>query len=961
VQIRLLGPVEVLGDDGVEHRLASPRQRLLLAGLAAHAGDVVTADSLIEMLWGDCLPADPLAALQSQVSRLRRRLGPSAPIVTVAGGYRLEAAEMVDAVRFRRLLDRARRETGDALVALEEALGLWRGTPMGGLDAPGLDLIAAALQEEHADAAERRVLALLGLGRYGEAAACAGELAAAAPFRERPVALQMEALARGGRHAEALHVYAAFGRSLAEELGLDPSSELADLQQRILHASTGPAPAALPPVPATSLVGREDELAAAIRHLRSGRLVTLTGPGGVGKTRLALHLAHSLAGNYPGGTWFCDLSALKAGSGIDAAVAATLGVDPRAGEQLTNRIAAFLRTRTALLVLDNCEHVLAHAARLAARLLEGTPATTILATSRERLRVPGEQRLPVEPLPVTGTGGPTGAAVELYAHRARLASPAFELAPVAAQVAELCAALGGLPLAIEIAAARTATRGTGDIVSQLHRDDGELRGERERTSRHQSLHAVVAWSCDLLTPPHRESFENVAVFAGGWDLDAACALAGTQASVDQVASALDDLAEQSLVTVDTTGPQTRWALLEPVRAFAGSRLRSRGGSAEISDRHAEFFVSLAEASSSGLAGPDERLWADRLAAELANLRAAHRWLLDTGEAKLSLRLASGCYRWVFAGAPAEVAAWAAETAARFGDARDPNLAGALATAAVGSWRQGDHPRAIMLASRGATLGASQPGPSRWALDALGDASIIAGRYQEAIEAYQAAIPLAAAAGDALTLTNDTGGVALALAYQGDAAEATRRANALLQKVATVSNPSTIGWAHYFAGEVRLDTRPAEALPMLRRALAEAERAGNRFLAGVTLASLVSLEARTGDSPAALHRYARLITYWQQTGAWTQLWIAIRSLIEALAQRGQLEPAAVLYGALTASPHASPLAGADATRLARVVGDLTTRLGPATFDALHAEGTAMGDDNALSYAIGVLGRDPPNAH
>jgi predicted ATPase/DNA-binding SARP family transcriptional activator len=961
VQIRVLGPVEVLGDDGMEHQLASPRQRLLLAGLAAHAGDVVTADALIELLWGDCLPSHPLAALQSQVSRLRRRLGASVPIVMAAGGYRLDAAEIVDAVRFRQLLDHVRRGGGDTLAALEEALGLWRRAPMGGLDAPGLDVIAARLEEEYADAAERWVLALLGLGRYGEAAACAGKLAAEAPFRERPVALQMEALARGGRHAEALRVYAAFGRSLAEELGLDPSTELADLQQRILQASAGPASAALPSAPGTSLVGRENDLAAAVSHLRCGRLVTLTGPGGVGKTRLALHLAHCLGGKYSGGTWFCDLSALKAGSGIEAAVAGTLGVDPRAGEQLTSRIVAFLRTRQALLVLDNCEHVLAHAAALVARLLEGAPTTTILATSRERLRVPGEQRMPVEPLPVTTTAGLTGAAVELFFQRARLASPAFELAPVvAAQVAELCAALGGLPLAIEIAAARTATRSAGDILSELRRHEGELRGERERSGRHQSLHAVVAWSCDLLTPARREVFENMAVFAGGWDLAAASAVAGPRLSRDQVADAMDDLAEPSLVTVDTTGSETRWALLEPVRAFAGSRLRSRGSAAEIWDRHAEFFVSLVEASSTGLAGSDERSWADRLAAELANLRAAHRWLLDTGKATLSLRLAAGCYRWAFAGAPAEVSAWAAETAARFGDAPDLNLAGALATAAVGAWRQGDHERAIRLASRGVTLGAGHPGPTRWALDALGDASIIAGRYQQAIDAYEAGIRLSQAADDVPTLANGTGSVALALAYQGDAAEATRRADALLEKAASVANPSTIGWAHYFAGEVRLDSRPDEALPMLRRALAEAERAGNRFLAGVTLASLVSLEARTDDSPAALHRYGQLITYWQQTGAWTQLWIAIRSLIEALEQRGHPEPAAVLYGALAASPNASPLAGADATRLARVAADLTTRLGPAAFDALRARGKAMGDDSALSYAIDVLGRASTDA-
>lgn len=954
MQIRLLGPVEVVGDDGVEHRLASSRQRLLLAALAAHAGNVVTADALIELLWADRLPSDPLAALQSQVSRLRRRLGPAVPIVTAAGGYRLEAGGMVDAVRFRRLLDHARRETGDALGTLEEALALWRGTPLAGLDAPQLDPIVTKLEEERAEAAERRVLALLGLGRYGEAAAHAGELAVAAPFRERPVALRMEALARGGRHAEALGIYAAFRRSLADELGLDPSAELAGLQARILRDSAEPTSAVLPPEPATSLIGRENELAAVIGRMRGSRLVTLTGPGGVGKTRLALHLAHALGEEYPDGTWFCDLSGLEAGSGVEVSVAGTLGVDPRAGEQLTSRIVAFLRTRRALLVLDNCEHVLAGSARLVARVLGGAPATTVLATSRERLHLPGEQRLPLEPLPVTRTGEPTGAAVELFCQRARSASPAFELAPAAAHVAELCAALGGLPLAIEIAAARTATRSPGDILSQLRQHDGDLPGERERSSRHRSLHAVVAWSCDLLTPAHREVFENSAVFAGGWDLAAACALAAPQMSQNQVAGAMDDLAEHSLVTADTTGPQTRWTLLEPVRAFASSRLRSRGRSEQIQDRHAAFFVSLAETASAGLTGPDERSWADRLAAELANLRAAHRRLLDAGQAKLSLRLASACYHWAFAGAPAEVSAWAAEAAARFPSTRDRNLAGALATAAVGAWRQGDPDLAIRLASRGASLGGDHRGPTRWALDALGDASIIAGRYQQAMDAYRAAVPLSEAAGDTVTLTNDMGGLALALAYQGNAPDAMRQADALLAKVASVANPSTIAWAHYFAGEVRMDARPAEALPMLRRALAESERAGNRFLTGVTLASLVSLEARTDDSPAALRRYAHLITYWQQTGAWTQLWIAIRSLIEALQQRGQLEPATVLFGALTASPNASPLAGADATRLARVADDLAARLGPAEFAALLAEGKAMGDDSALSYALHVLG-------
>jgi predicted ATPase/DNA-binding SARP family transcriptional activator len=955
MEVRLLGPIEVLGDDGTPVALASARQRILLAGLCSRAGEVVSTDTLIELLWGDNLPEDPVGALQSQVSRLRRRLGPVASIATTPTGYRFADPDLVDATRFRFLVSRARERGGD-LAVLEEALALWRGSPLADLDCAALRPVITSLEEERADVVQRRVVALLGLKRFGEAAATAGELADALPFQERPVALHMESLAKAGRHGEALRVYEAFRSSLADGLGLEPSEDLRRLHQEILAG--GPRQLASPPLPippGSLLLGRETLIASTIEHLTGspGRLVTLTGPGGVGKTRVAIHVAHPLASTCPDGVWFCDLTTLMPGGSVDSTVASILGVDPMAGDRLLDRIVAFLRPRRTLVVLDNCEHVLDGIAELVSGILDGTEHTRILATSRERIRVPGEQRQPVEPLAVPTGDEPTGLAIQLFTDRACAADPTFRLKPVQAEVAELCRLLGGLPLGIEMAAARIAARTPADILTELRAHFGQLQGERQRASRHQSLHAVVAWSCDLLDPAERDLFGRMAVFAGGWTLEAATALAGEDRDPDEVGHSLDELTEHSLVAAAKTGSATRWTMLEPVRAFAEHELHNLSRYEATRDCHAAFYVSLVEAASHGLIGPEERSWAKRLGDELGNLRGAHRWLLDNQRAEQALRLASACYPWAFAGAPAEVSGWAAEAVEQFGDTKHPALVGALATAAVGAWHQGDANRAISLATRGVELGGERSPATRWALDALGDARIIAGQYDLALNAYRAAIPLAEAASDTVTLTNDMGGIVLSLAYRGQTEQAIQHADALLRKMASAANPSALGWAHYFAGEARLHSRPVEALPMLRRAVAEAERAGSRFLLGVALTSALSVEARSDEPAGALGRYAWLITHWQQIGAWSQLWITVRTLVDALHRTGHYKEAAILYGALMASPTASPIAGHDATRLTELAEHLRAHFGNAEFGGLKTQGAALGDDATLSYALQVL--------
>lgn len=947
----MLGPLQVLADDGAPVTLTSRHQRLLLGILVAAAGRVVPGDELADSLWREEQPEHPGSALQSQVSRLRARLGPAGPrIIWTPSGYRLDApAELVDAARFERFLDRvreARDEPGVLLAWLDRALALWRGPAFADLDDQRvLAPEAARLEELRTTAAELRGETLLRLGRAADAASAMRGLTRAQPFRERPVALLVRALARDGRVADAAAEFERFRRLLADELGLTPSPALRALERAVLGAGSSPGQAPAIGEPGNSFVGRDREVAAAGRLLRSNRLVTLTGPGGVGKSRLAARVALRAADAHPDGVHLCELAGVSEPTLVVAAVASTLGVDPRSGRSLTDCVVDHLQARRCLLVIDNCEHVLDGAAELVSALLRRTSSVRVLATSRERLALEGEQRLPIGPLSVSQVDDGTSPAVALFLDRVRdlRADPGIRDDDSGAAVTALCRRLGGLPLAIELAAAQTLWRSTPEILTAVSdRLDG-LVDPRRPMARHRSLDSVFDWSCDSLEPPERDVFEQLAVFSGGCTGSAAAAVAS--ATDAQLAT----LVERSLVTARQHAAGTRYGLLEPVRQYAEARLERRGGSADLRHRHAAWAIGLAEAACTGLRGPREARWRTVLEAEVANLRAAHGWTFGA-RPDLACRLAAALYRWTWGGAPAEVYGWAEQVIARYPDAGPA----AYAAAALGSWHRGDLARAHDLAAAGLSRVTGDPAGARLAWEALGDVECFRGRFDDAIAAFGRALELARAAGDRFDEAVALHDRALALAYVGRIADALADCTAAAPLVDAVANPSLSAWHDYADGEVRLESAPVEALPFLRRGLVGARRAGNRLLIGIAGLSAASCGARVGDPAAALLQYAEVIDHWRRHGARNMQWATVRTLVELLVRMGRDDDAARLYGAMSASASAPPLAGADAARISAALTSMRRRLGQARFARLCTEGAGLSEDEALDHARACVG-------
>jgi predicted ATPase/DNA-binding SARP family transcriptional activator len=642
-ELRVLGPVEVVGDDGPV-RLAAKHRRLL-AALAIGAGRPCSVDELVEVLWDGAAPASARKLVQVYVSQLRAALPEGIGIATHAGSYALDVArDGIDAGRFERLLGEAAaagREANHALAAslAGQALALWRGRAYGELAYEDFARSEAErLDELRLEAVEERIDAQLALGRHGEVVAQVLALAHEHPLRERLQGQAMLALYRCGRQTEALEHFAAAREQLVGELGLEPGARLRELQRRILvHDAALDPPAegshaggALP-VPATPLVGREEELGALGRLLgrREARLLVLTGAGGSGKTRLALEAARNAAGSFANGVVLVELAPLRDAQLVATAVAQALDVHEAADEPLETTLATALAPKELLLIVDNAEHV-RDAASLFARLVARAPRLTVLVTSRAVLHVSGEHVFPVAPLGERD-------AVELFVQRARQLDPSFGRAPEnELELREICRRLDGLPLAIELAAARIRALTPDALVERLSSRLTLLTaGPRDLPARQQTLRETIDWSVDLLSHAERRVLGRLAVFPGGATLAAAEAVCG--ADVDTLAGLVD----HNLVRRLDTDGEPRFGLLETIREYAYDLLGDDRPSAERD--LLEYLTSWAEPAD--LHGLGQPVWNARLDAELDNLRAA----LDVASAgpdrEIELQLAGKLWRY----------------------------------------------------------------------------------------------------------------------------------------------------------------------------------------------------------------------------------------------------------------------------------------------------------------------------
>ncbi|MFJ8558941.1 BTAD domain-containing putative transcriptional regulator [Streptomyces microflavus] len=751
----VLGPLAVWTADGRTVRVPELKVRALLALLLAQQGRPVSADRLIDELWGSKLPSNPTGVLQTKVWQLRRALEDAEPggrelVVSLAPGYRLRVdGDTVDSGRFHRLTARA-RSTGDPrerAALLADALAVWRGPAFA--DFSDEEFARAArdrLDEQRLTALEEQAEVRLELGEHALVADELGDLVALHPLRERLRTAHVRALYLAGRQGAALSSYADLRERLAETLGVDPSPELAALHRSILNqdprltAAPSPATSAVRPatnVPAalTELIGRDGAIGELRTLLAANRLVTLTGAGGVGKTRLALAVASQVVDRFPGGVRLAEFAVLDpprgpAGTGrsgtaaspagVHEVVGAVLGVrddsspNPAGGAPLApaDRLAHALGDEPALLVLDNCEHVVEDVAELAEQLLKTAPRLHILATSQKPLGITGEHLQEVPPLrrpgPAAGLGLAAArrfSAVQLFEARATAAAPHFVLDPGNVEaVVSICRRLDGIPLALEMAATRVRALGVAELEARLDDRFPLLAvGSRSAPERQRTLRSVIDWSWDLLGEQERTVLRRLAVHSDGATLEAAeavCAAAGPGRA--PVLDLLARLVDCSLVVMadGTDGP--RYRLLESVAAYCTERLLESGEADEVRRLHRAYYTKLAERADPHLRGHGQRQWLRRLDAETANLRAALDSAVQEKDADRALRLVNAvAWYWRLRGRNHEAERSLSLALSIAGDAR-PQGPGATAARALSVARATAWLGGVRLAIHGST-------------------------------------------------------------------------------------------------------------------------------------------------------------------------------------------------------------------------------------------------------------------
>lgn len=841
----MLGPVSAVDATGAAVSWGSSRQRALLAGLLVGERVPISVARLIELLWDNCPPRTAATMVHTAVAGLRnalepgRRSGDAGLLVTRDGGYVLQVSpDVIDSVRFERLLVEGRRALPAAPERahrlLVEALGLWTGPALAGVEQAFARAEADRLDSLRVQCAELKAEADLHLGLHQEVVSELETLVSRNPLREPLSRLLMVALYRCGRQSEALATYAHLRRSLVTELGVDPRPETRRLELAMLRQSTeleherttmtcsGRSRSMLP-VPISEFVGRDREQGEVATLLARQRMVTLIGPGGAGKTRLAVEVARRFTDRRAAEAFFVDLTPLAAAARIEETVAAALDVRAEPGRELTSTIAAALEGCESVLVLDNCEHVLDGCAALLATVLERTGRVRVLATSREPLGVLGEQLHSVGPLRLAAANDPWDRiagceAVRLFANRAAAVRPGFVVTPGNARlVLEVCARLDGLPLALELAAARAAAIPLRDLAARL---DDRFRllaaAARPVDARHRSLSAMVRWSYDLLTGPERTLLERIAVFPATFDLTAAQALVDDEdPTAPDGLLMLSRLVAGSMVQLEEEpDDDPRYRLLETTRQFA----REQVSSAELDRlraRHARHYLSLAEQAQPRLFRADAGPWLARLHRERANLLAALEWAFGpNGDPDVGARL-TGClwHYWDLRGTRGEGLHWVHTALDAVGAEPAVRRLPLLSAGALLHMGGAEFDATAELAAELLTL-ARRTGHRVWEGDALSMTATTAwaqGRFDQAQQLYEDAIAAALAGG----------GVWRAAMAEAQLARLHRDRN-----------------------------EPDAARAAALRSLAHAQQVGEELARGLALDVLASIEHRWGTVAAA---------------------------------------------------------------------------------------------------------------
>jgi predicted ATPase/DNA-binding SARP family transcriptional activator len=954
IELGILGPLEVRVA-GRPRPVPGARQRALLAALLLRRGHVVPMDRLVDEVFGEAPPREARNALQTYIARLRQSLGPAAAVVaTRAPGYVLEIpGDAVDAERFTALLGQSRgtEQPAAALALLDRALALWRGPAYAEFASTFARGEALRLSELRLAAEEDRAVLLLRLDRVTEATAALEAIAAKEPWRERAVELLVTAVAQAGRTADALDALAGYRGRLRDELGLDPSPKLRRLEEQVLRGTLAPVPSGndrrARAVRPTSFVGRERELTLVRQAIAAAPLVTLVGPGGVGKTRLAQEVA-----DLQDPVWWVDLAPLRDPDAVPFSVADAVGIDVLPGTFLPDALRQWARRTHGLLVLDNCEHLLAAVAELADDLLATAAGLSLLASSRERLAIGGEQVLEVPPLEVPALGAPEGGpAVQLFLDRARAADPAVAASPPPLRrVADICRALDGLPLAIELAAARIGTLTVDDLADRLDARFELLRiGRRDGDSRHRALQAVVDWSFELLDPDEQRLFLRMSVFAAAFDITAAEAIAADDdLPADRVADLVARLAEQSMLTRPGPSGIGHYRMLETLRAYAAARLPA-GETERLRRRHGTFMVDFAERAEAGLYGPEEATWAQRIEFWLDDLRAAWGRAREAGDVDLAVRLAAALTRYAYWRLRSDLLAWGTWAAATV--PAHPRLPVAYAAAATAAWGDGRLQDARDLARRGVEADGGQAAPAAAPLEALGDVAMVTGDLAAALEAYRGVAAITGP-GDPAGLAIATANQALTLAYAGDDQAARAAAEVAVAADRVAANPTALAMARFAEGEALADADPARASAALDEAVQRARGVGNRFVAGTALTAMVALGGRHGPPEEALALFRDAIDHWRTSRNRALLVTTLRNLVVLLARTGRDEPAAALAATLhEVAPSRSY--GVEASRIATALATVRGRLGDAAYDDAWTAGAARTLEEAADDARRLL--------